>query len=66
MGGLTNCTLQGGYGHNKSYWHGTALEDEAIAHMFECTMLGGERLAVFKKYFPTAYDYFITYLKTLL
>lgn len=66
MGGLTNCTLQGGYGHSKSYWRGTALEDEAIAHMFECTMLGGERLDVFKQYFPTAYDYFITYVKTLL
>lgn len=66
MGGLTNGTLQGNYGHKKSYWRGTALENEAIAHMFECTMLGGERLTVFKKYFPTAYDYFITYIKTLL
>ena len=66
MGGLTNGTLQGQYGHRKSYWTGTALEEEAVAHMFECTMIGGERLAVFKRYFPTAYDYFITYLKTLL
>lgn len=66
MGGLTGCTVQGLYGHRKSYWTGTALEQEAIAHMFECTMIGGERLDVFKRYFPTAYDYFITYLKTLL
>ena len=66
MGGLTNNNVIGVYGHNKSYWKGKALEQETIAHMFEAMVMGGERLATFKAYFPTAYEYFIKFIHTLL
>lgn len=65
MEGLTNCRIKGMYGHGASYWRSYPVESEAIAHLFECTMMKGERLAIFKKHFPTAYDYFLQYIRTL-
>jgi len=60
--GLTNGRvgghLIGHYGHGKEYWkYPDTLELETIAHLFEASMLKGERLEVIKKYFPEAYIY---------
>lgn len=60
--GLTNGRIgghaNGHYGHGKEYWkYPDALEAETIAHLFEASMLKGERLEVMKKYFPEAYNY---------
>ena len=63
FGGLSGNQLQGGYGHSKSYWKGDAVETEAVAHMFEAKYMKGERLDVFKKYFPTAYEYFSDFIE---
>lgn len=63
FGGISGKQSQGGYGHAKSYWKGDALETEAIAHMFEAKFMKGERLEVFKKYFPRSYDYFAEFIE---
>lgn len=60
--GLTNGRvgghLIGHYGHGKEYWkYPDTLELETIAHLFEASMLKGERLEVIKKYFPETYTY---------
>jgi hypothetical protein len=60
--GLTNARVGGHsighYGHGKDYWkYPDALEKETIAHLFEASMLKGERLGVIKRYFPKAYEY---------
>ena len=63
FGGISGKQLEGGYGHAKSYWKGDALETEAIAHMFEAKFMKGERLEVFKKYFPNSYGYFDEFIE---
>lgn len=46
------------YGHGLDYWnYPQALVGEAIAHLFEASMMKGERLEVLKQYFPKAYAY---------
>lgn len=65
-GGLTNNRIQGAYGHDSGYWKRLyAVEAETVAHMFECTMMKGERLEIFKKYFPSSYSYFYDYIMNL-
>lgn len=59
--GLTNCRVLGLYGHREDYWkrRGQAgVTSEAVAHMFESMMMKGERLDVFKEYFPQAFAKF--------
>ena len=59
--GLTNHKIKGKYGHSKNpnYWNNPqALEKEAFAHMTEVMMIKGEKLDIFKVYFPESYRYF--------
>lgn len=58
VGGLTKTKLQGMWGHPASYWKTRKPSTEAVAHMFEAKYMKGERLEVFKKYFPNSYQYF--------
>ncbi|WP_312337219.1 hypothetical protein [Anaerospora hongkongensis] len=54
VGGILNYH----YGHGKAYWDNPqALVIEAIAHIFEASMMKGERLEIIKQYFPNAYTY---------
>lgn len=63
VGGLTKNKLQGMWGHGASYWKTTKPSTEAVAHMFEARFMKGERLEVFKAYFPQSYQYFEDTLK---
>lgn len=57
-GGRIGGQLNSHYGHGKAYWdYPQALVGEAIAHLFEASMMKGERLEVIKQYFPRAYAY---------
>ncbi len=59
--GLTNHKIKGKYGHSKknNYWETSGiLEKEAFAHMFEAMMIKGEKLKIFKDYFPNSFEYF--------
>lgn len=59
IGGLTNNRVLGKYMHAKEYWTSPkALEQEAVAHMFEAMMMKGDRLETFQTYFPSSYRYF--------
>lgn len=66
--GLTNHQISGKYGHkeNPNYWaNPKALEKEAFAHMSEAMMIKGEKLNIFKLYFPQTYQYFYDFIKRL-
>lgn len=65
-GGATSGQIQGKYGHRKDYWRQlpNALEKEAFAHMFEASFdPTGNRIALIKKYLPSAYQVFIKILE---
>ncbi len=70
--GLTRGEIRGPYGHtiegDNSYWlnAGNPLVDEAIAHLFEVYMNGGEKYQIFKRYFPSAMQYFEDYINKLI
>jgi len=65
--GLTKTEIAGQYGHwTKSYWKGEALEAEAIAHFFEARGSSSEKLNILKQYFPTAYEYFDTFIRSIV
>ncbi len=57
---LSNLTLKGKYGHQDIlYWkRKNAIEKEAFAHMTEVMMIKGEKLKIFKTYFPVSFQYF--------
>ena len=57
---LSGTNIKGKYGHaNNAYWmNDKALEKEAFAHMTEVMMIKGEKLEIFKHYFPESYQYF--------
>lgn len=42
------------------------IKNEAIAEMFETMATGGTRREAMLKYFPTAFNYFESYIKGLL
>lgn len=65
--GITNGKVVDGYGHGKNYWkRPKAVEEEAIAEMFEAMACGGKREAAMRKYFPSAFGYFESIIKDLL
>lgn len=65
--GLTNGRVSGRYGHfSKGYWdYPGMVEQEAVAHLFEAKMMKGERLDVFKRYFPKTYEKFEAFIDAL-
>lgn len=69
--GLTKHLINNGYGHHKKkgqkeYWQGDNLEIETIAHFFEVLGVGGQKKAILKEYFPTAFEYFETFIKGVI
>ena len=62
--GLTKGILELEYGHKPEYWQkNEVLVVEATAHMFEVLGSGGERQAIFKKWFPSSLTWFINFIK---
>ena len=64
IGGLTQNSCIGGFGHNINYWNdSTKLPKEAFAHFFEATARNDtEKLAVIQALFPNSYQLFLSYL----
>lgn len=58
-GGLSDCKVQGLWGHSKDYWKqdGT-LAREAFADMFNAAMDSPEEVANMRKMLPTSYELF--------
>ena len=68
MGGLTDCECQGAWGHSKKYWNTDPqrVYREAFANMYSTALGNPQRIAVMKKYFPTAYERFEKLLEDTL
>ena len=62
--GLSNKKIRGVAEHDKNYWTGFALQEEAFAHMYEC-LSDRIRYKQMKEYFPTALKYFEDMLKRI-
>lgn len=60
FGSLTNCRVQGDWGHHPSYWSAdeSKIEKEAFANMFEASIGDENKLKAMKHFFPSAYDRF--------
>ena len=70
MSGLTNDTLILSYNHRDipGYWarKDNMVAIEAIAHLFEAYMNGGQKYQEFVKYFPRAMDYFEKFMEKMI
>lgn len=68
IGGLTQCKCQNPWGHSPKYWKKdpTLLTKEAFANMYSSSMGSPQRIALFNRYFPTAYRKFTELLEGLL
>ena len=70
ISGLTNDTLILSYNHRdkKDYWlkKDNMVAIEAIAHMFEAYMNGGQKYREFVRYFPKAMEYFEEYMNQFM
>lgn len=64
-GGVTKRRVEGAYGHPGDYWSTHTPATEAIAHMYEASILKGERLATMQEYYPDAYKLFTETLERL-
>lgn len=60
FGSLTDCRVQGDWGHHPSYWRAdeTKVEKEAFANMFEASVGDENKIKAMKHFFPTAYSRF--------
>jgi hypothetical protein len=60
FGSLTNCCVQGDWGHHPSYWKSdpSKIEKEAFANMFEASIGDENKLKAMQHFFPTAYSRF--------
>ena len=60
FGSLTNCRVQGDWGHHPSYWKSdeSKIEKEAFANMYEASIGDENKLKAMKHFFPSAYDRF--------
>ncbi|MEG1515851.1 MAG: hypothetical protein RSD95_13260 [Clostridia bacterium] len=66
-GGVTNNCVVGRYMHQQEdYWQTHTPGVEAIAHMYEATVLKGERLAVMQEYYSEAYKLFTDTMSKLI
>lgn len=55
--GLTNGRTGGAWKHEKGYYKGYAVQEEAFAHMFEASF-STEKQALMKRFFPSAWEVF--------
>ena len=68
MEGLTEGELKLPYGHHDDpdYWVTHSVSTEAIAHLFEAYMNGGQKYQEFIRYFPKTMRYFEDYLNQIM
>lgn len=68
MEGLTEGNLKMPYGHHDKpdYWVTHSVSTEAIAHLFEAYMNGGQKYQEFIRYFPKTMRYFEDYMNQLM
>lgn len=62
--GLTKGRTGGVWHHDKKYYQGFALQEEAFAHMFEASF-STEKQSLMKHYFPTAWNMFVKLMEGL-
>jgi len=63
--GLTKGKAGGYWKHEKDYYKGFAIQEEAFAHMFEASF-STEKQALMKQFFPSAWEVFMKIMEGLL
>lgn len=62
----TNGVISAGWGHRRDYWTKSGnLQAEAFAHFFEASMGAPDKLAMFTRYFPTAFAKFSEMIESI-